>query len=763
MPIDVRDHSGEFPQKQQLAAPEGAPNVLVVLIDDMGFGASSAFGGPCAMPTAERLAGDGLRYSRFHTTAVCSPTRAALMTGRNHHSVGMGSLPELASAAPSYDAIRPLSAGTLAQTLNYNGYATGAFGKWHQTPAWEWGPTGPFDRWPTNEGFEKFYGFMGGAANQYSPSLLDGHRFIDPPAGEDEGYHLSEDLVDQTKDWIRRVRTFDTRPWFAYLSFGATHSPFHVPESWRDRRRGDFDGGWDVLREQTLQRQKALGVVPEETELAPWPADVPHWDDLDDTQRAVGARMMEIYAAFAEHTDAQVGRLVDHLEQLGELDNTLVLYVLGDNGASPEGGFEGAINESRRYNGIVQTSEEMLSELDGIGGPKTFPHYPTGWALSLNTPYQWAKLVASHYGGTRNGLIAHWPERIADSGGIRNQWHHVIDVVPTVLEAVGIPAPETIEGIEQDPIQGTSFQYTFDDADAKGRHLTQYFEVFGNRGIYHHGWTAVTKHLTPWEFFNLPERIAFDDDRWELYDTDSDWSQARDLSAEHPEKLAELQKLFLEEARKNEVLPLDDRDVAERIDAKSAGRRLPAAARSVVLTHDDGHLRSAIVPNMKNTSFQVFVDLEADEGSDGVLVAYGGWQAGWSLYVSAGRLTYVYNFLGLEWTYIEAEVELAPGRHLVEFRYEYDGGGPGRGGNGRFFIDGEDAGGGRLERTVPVGAGSSDAVNVGIDRGSPVTDRYSRGDGNRYRGQIESVTIRVGDDLVEPSGEQIVKSAMATQ
>jgi arylsulfatase A-like enzyme len=756
--FDIRDQP-PFAPREQLHAPEGAPNVLLILIDDMGFGAPSAFGGPCAMPAADALAEGGLRYSRFHTTAVCSPTRAALMTGRNHHSVGMGALPGLSSDAPGYDTYRPLSAGTIAQTLRYNGYATGMFGKWHQTPADEIRVTGPFDRWPTGEGFERFYGFHGGLANQFSPQLVDGTRFIEPPATEEEGYHLSEDLVDQAQEWIRQLRLHAPgRPWFTYLAFGATHSPHHVPCDWRARYRGQFGHGWDEQRERTLARQKELGVVPPETELAPWVRGVPHWDELDDTQRHVGARMMENYAAFAEHTDAQVARLIEFLRDGGQLDNTLVFYILGDNGASPEGGFEGAVNERRRQNGLEETSAEMLSELDELGGPRSNPHYPTGWALALDSPYQWAKIVASHYGGTRNGLIVHWPKRISARGEIRHQWHHVIDVAPTIYEAVGVPHPDTVDGIPQDPIEGTSFLYTFADPDAAERHTTQYFEVFGNRGVYHEGWTAVVHHLTPWEFFDPNLQLSYEDDRWELYDTAADWSQARDLSAEYPEKLAELQQLFLAEARKHKVLPLDDRNLAER--------RQPAdPVRSIVITPQDRHLSEfqGLVPSLRNTSFRIDVDLEAaSETSDGVLAAHGSWNGGWSLHASAGHPVYTHNMLGLEWTHVEATGTIPAGRHTVSVLFDYDGGGRGRGGSVRLLIDGEQVGSGRVERTIP-GFIGTEYLEVGIDRGSPVTDRYNRGGGSPYTDVIKRVSIVAGDDAIPPARDEATRTVMSTQ
>ena len=460
--VDVRDQRTPLPVRDRLTPPDEAPNVLVILLDDMGFGASSAFGGPCRMPTADTLAGDGLRFTRFHTTALCSPTRAALMTGRNHHAVGVGTVVEISSGAPGYSGMRPRSAGTLAQVLQGNGYATGAFGKWHQTPPWEQTAAGPFDRWPTGEGFDHFYGFLGGEASQFEPTLVRGTTFVDPPRTAAEGYHLSEDLVDEAISWTGQVQRHGRgKPWFCYLAFGATHAPFQVPEEWRGRYRGEFAHGWDRQREITLERQKALGVVPEDAELAPWTPGVPHWDEISDVERANGERLMELYASFAEHTDAQVGRLVEALRERGELDNTVVLYILGDNGASAEGSMTGTLNESLHFNGIEETPERIaafLAERPGdLGGPDTYAHYPAGWAVAMDTPYQWTKQVASHYGGTRNGLVVHWPAGIADRGEVRHQWHHVNDVMPTVLDLIGLPVPETLDGVAQDPLDGVSF------------------------------------------------------------------------------------------------------------------------------------------------------------------------------------------------------------------------------------------------------------------------------------------------------------------
>jgi arylsulfatase len=726
------------------------PNVLVVLIDDVGFGASSAFGGPCRTPTAERLADDGLSYTRFHTTALCSPTRAALLTGRNHHTCGMGTIPEMGTPVPGYSGVRPDSTATIARMLSDHGYTTGAFGKMHQTPPWEATTAGPFDRWPTGDGFDRFYGFLGAETNQFSPTLFDGVTPIEFPGDGQEGYHLSEDLVDRASAWIDSVTTSDpAKPWFCYLSFGACHAPFQVPPDWRDRYRGEFAHGWDEQRERTLARQKELGIVPEDAELAPWVPGVPHWEELSDTQRTVAERLMEVYAAFLEHTDVQTGRLIDALERSGQLENTLVVYVIGDNGASAEGGLEGTFNEFAGINGFPDTAERMAGRLDELGGPNTYALYPVGWAVAMDTPYQWTKQVASHYGGTRNGMIVHWPAGVAARGERRQQWHHVIDVVPTILEAAGLPEPTVVDGVQQQPIQGVSFAYTFDDPDAADRHTTQYFEMWGNRGIYHEGWTASAQHRMPWQMARTDVQ-PFEEDVWELYDTRSDWTQARDVAAEFPEKLEELKQLFQAEAAKHQVLPLEERPPGALLNPALAGRRdLMVGRRSMTLRSGQPGLREDAAPNVKNTSFAITVDLEVpDDGADGVLVAQGGRFGGWSLYVNDGRPVYCHNLFDMERMYVRADRPLTSGPHIVEFHFAYDGGGVGKGGTGTIVVDGEEVATGRIDRTTPFRFSMDETLDIGIDRSTPVTDEYGAGRVNAYGGTISAVRVDLGDDSV---------------
>ncbi|MBB6343516.1 arylsulfatase [Nonomuraea muscovyensis] len=744
--LDIRDQDPAFDRKQPLRPPANAPNVLIVLVDDMGFGASSAFGGPCGMPTAERLAAQGLKYTRFHTTALCSPTRQALLTGRNHHSVGMGLVTEMATAAPGYNGIRPNSAATMAHILKYNGYGTAAFGKMHQTPPWETSLSGPFDRWPVGDGFEKFYGFLGGETNQWEPTLLDGTTPVLPPRRPEEGYHLSEDLVDQTISWIQAQRALSPdKPFFAYLSFGATHAPHHVAPEWREPYRGRFDDGWDAQRERTLAQQKQLGVVPTEAELAPWPEEVPHWDRLTDRQKQVGAALMENYAGFAAHTDHQVGRLVDALTDMGVLEDTLIFYMLGDNGASAEGGLDGTTNELFTLNGMVDTVDDIMAGLAALGGPESYPHYPVGWALAMDTPFQWTKQIASHYGGTRNGLIVQWLGGIPRRGEVRHQWHHVIDVLPTVLEITGLPEPYSVDGVAQRPVEGVSMLYSFADADAPERHTTQYFEMFGNRGIYHQGWTAVTRHRIPWETGAQGMR-SFDEDVWELYDTSADWSQAHDLAREHPDRLARLKEQFLVEAAKYQVFPLDDRGF-ERANPEIAGRPDVLAGRTSMTLHAGmRHLQENTVPNVKNKSHTVTAEIEVPGGgADGVIVAQGGRFGGWSLYLHEGRPVYCYNYFGKQYVYVRAPEVLAPGPHTVRFEFAYDGGGMGKGGSGLLAVDGAKVAEARIEATVPFAFSADETLDVGTDSASPVSADYGS-TGNSFTGAIRYVRIDIGDD-----------------
>jgi arylsulfatase A-like enzyme len=767
LPLDAKDPQATFPPIDPLHPPDGAPNVLLVLLDDVGFAASSAFGGPIATPTAERLAANGLKYNRFHTTALCAPTRAALLSGRNHHTLGMGVITELATSAPGYSSVRPNTCAPLAQTLRLNGYSTAQFGKCHEVPVWQTSPMGPFDAWPTGGGgFEYFYGFLGGETNQYFPAIYEGTTPVEPDKTPEEGYHFTEDMTDQAIRWVHQQKSLmPDKPFFVYFAPGATHAPHHVPTEWSDKYKGKFDEGWDAIRPEILERQRALGVVPADAELTPRPEEIPAWDDMPEELKPVLARQMEVYAGFLEHTDYHVGRLLDALEDLGVLEDTLVYYIIGDNGASAEGTVNGTFNEMFVFNGAsaLETPEFVASRIDEFGTPTAYNHYAVGWAHAMDTPYQWTKQVASHWGGTRNGTIVHWPSGIRARGELRTQFHHVIDVAPTVLEAAGLPHPTTVDGVEQHPIEGTSMRYSFDGAAEADRHERQYFEMFCNRGIYDQGWTAVTRHSTPW--VTAGQLPAFDDDVWELYEP-GDWSQAHDVAAEQPEKLAELKRLWLDEARKYNVLPLDDRRI-ERFNADLVGRPLLVRGNSQLLFGGMGRLTESSLLNTKNKSHAVTAEIEVPEtGAEGVILAQGGAFAGWSLYTKDGRPTYCYNLLGLQHFTVEGDETVPTGTHQVRMEFAYDGGGLAKGGTVTLYLDGAKVGEGRVEATVPMLFSGDETADVGRDTGSPVSNDYDV-EGSVFTGKVKWVQIDLGEDaedadhLITP--EERLHVAMARQ
>ena len=763
---DAKDPDTSFPPIEPLLPPEGAPNVLVVLLDDVGFGAASAFGGPAATPVAERLAANGLSYNRFHTTALCAPTRAALLSGRNHHSVGMGSITESATSAPGLSGVKPNSKAALAMTLKLNGYSTAQFGKCHEVPPWQTSPIGPFDAWPSGGGgFETFYGFIGGENNQYYPALYDGFSPVEPARTPEAGYHLTEDLADHAVDWVRTQKALaPEKPFFLYFAPGATHAPHHVGSEWSDKYAGRFTEGWDVHRELTFTRQKQLGIVPADAELTPRPDAIPAWDDMPEDLKPVLERQMEIYAGFLEHTDHHVGRVIDAIESIGAFDNTIVFYIIGDNGASAEGTVNGAFNEMANFNGLasIETPEFMVAMKDKFGTPDAYNHYSVGWAWAMCSPYQWTKQVASHWGGTRNGTVVHWPAGIAAKGEIRSQFTHVIDVAPTILEAAGIPEPTFVNGVQQSPIEGTSMMYSFDAADAPERHDLQYFEMFGNRGIYYRGWSAVTRHSTPW----LPHEIppALDDDCWELYDGEGDWTQAHDLASEQPDRLAALQRLWLIEAVKYNVLPIDDRRY-ERLNATLAGRPQLITGTSQVLFPGMKRLSEHSVLDVKNRSFAVTASINAAAHgpTNGVIVAQGGRFGGWVLYVKQGRAKFVYNLLGIQSFETEADRDLPPGKHQLRVEFAYDGGGLAKGGDVTLFLDGDAVGTGRVDATQPVIFSADETTDLGDDYGTPVCADYAGA--SQFDGRIELVQIDVGEDdhnhLIDP--EVLARVALSRQ
>jgi arylsulfatase A-like enzyme len=760
--FDAKDPDTKYPPIEPLRPPKGAPNVLIILLDDVGFGASSAFGGPIHTPTAERLATGGLKYTRFHTTALCSPTRQAILTGRNHHTVGMGSVTELATSAPGYSSIRPDSCAPVAETLKLNGYSTAQFGKCHEVPVWETSPMGPFRQWPTGSGFEYFYGFVCGETNQHYPALYEGTIPVKPGKTPEQGYHFTEDLTDKAIAWVRQQKALmPEKPFFVYFAPGATHAPHHVPKTWIDKYKGRFDQGWDKLREETLARQKKLGIVPENAKLTARPKEIPSWDAVDDALKPILSRQMEVYAAFLEHADYNIGRLIDTLEDLGVLGDTLIYYIIGDNGASAEGTPNGTFNELFVLNGVkLETVEFMSSKIDQFGSPTSYNHYAVGWAHAMDTPYQWTKQVASHWGGTRNGTIVHWPRGIKAKGEIRSQFHHVIDVVPTIMECAGLPEPIIVNSVQQKPYEGVSMKYSFEEAKASERHETQYFEMFVNRGIYHKGWTAVTRHSTPWTF---EPPVAFDDDVWELYAPD-DWTQARNIAKDNPKMLRELQRLFLIEAVKHNVLPLDDRRL-ERFNSDLAGRPTLIQGRSQTLFGGMGRLGENTVLNLKNKSHSVTAEaVFPDRNANGVIIAQGGEFGGWSFYAKDGRLKYCYNLFGFQRFYTEAISLLPSGKHQVRMEFGYDGGGLGKGGNVTLFIDGENVGKGRVEATQPMIFSADETCDVGEESGSPVSEEYAA-DTSSFNGKINWIQLDQGTDdhdhFISP--EERLRVAMARQ
>src|SRR6266550_2090035 len=751
--LDARN--AKAPPRFDVKAPKGAPNVVVVLLDDIGFGQSSAFGGPCKMQTAEKLAAAGLRYNDFHTTALCSPTRTALLTGRNHHVNNAGAIMELATAFPGNTGIRPQSVAPVAEMLRLNGYSTAAFGKFHETPPWEVSVSGPLDRWPTHSGFDKFYGFIGGETNQWAPAIFDGTIRVEPP--HEPGYHFTVDMTNQAIAWMQAQHALTPdKPFFVYFATGALHAPHHVPKEYVDRYKGKFDQGWDTLRDQTFAKQKQMGVIPANAELTKRPKEIPSWDSQTPDQKKLEARQMEHFAGFDEHTDEQVGRLVDALQEMGVVDNTLFIYIVGDNGASAEGGPEGAYNEMMALNGIINTAEINMPHLDNWGDPSTFPHYAIGWAWAGDTPFQWTKQIASHYGGTTNGVVIHWPTRVKAKGEVRSQFTHVTDIAPTVLEAVGLPFPKSVNGTAQRPFDGTSMVYTFDNPKAKDTHTTQYFEMFGNRGIYHDGWVACTRHSIPWLMVANPPLA---NDVWELYNMTEDFSQANDLAAKNPGKLKELQSLFMKEAAKNHVLPIDDRR-AERFDAAIAGRPDLMGARTSLTVYPGmvGMTENAFI-NIKNRSFTITASVELEDGNtNGVIIAQAGAFGGWVIYMKEGKVHHEYNYFGVERTNIAGQTALSAGKHEIKYEFVADSPKPGTGGKYVLYVDGQQVAEGRIPKTEPFAFSGDEGADVGEDAETAVSNDYKQND-NKFTGKIISVTIDTKPSNLSQADKKAVEDA----
>ena len=735
----LKDSQPDFPK--QVQSPVGAPNVLIVILDDVGFGHASAFGGAVPTPAMDRLASNGLRFNTFHTTALCSPTRAALLTGRNHHSVGTGVVVEMGTGYPGYTGLVPNSTAGLPEILRQNGYATAAFGKWHNTPDNEISPAGPFDRWPTGKiwGFEYFYGFMNGETHQYYPVLYRNTTPVAQPKSPEEGYHITNDLVDEAIGWLNQLNATNPRkPWFVYFSTGAIHAPHHTPKPYSEKYKGQFDTGWDKYREETFTRQKKIGIIPESAKLTPRPKEIPAWDQQSDEAKRVYRRLMENYSGFLDQTDEQVGRLITAVEKSGELENTLIIYIVGDNGASGEGGLEGTVSEMAFLNGIQLGLEGLQAKFDEIGGPKTDPHIPVGWAWAVDTPFQWTKQVASHFGGTRNGLIVHWPNGIRYRNRLRTQFHHVIDIAPTVLEAAGIPEPKMVNGVKQKPIEGVSMLYSFNNEKAKSRRTVQYFEMFGNRGIYKDGWMAAARHgRLPWE--PVASYGNFDNDPWELYHIEQDFSQANDLAAKYPRKLKELQNAFLVEAKKYNVLPLDDR-LAERFDASLRPNPL-ANLRKFTYGPGVTGISEAASLNTHGAPFSITAEVEIGQaGADGVLAAIGGIISGWSLYIKEGKPTFYYNFFEVEHAKVQSSEAIGPGKATIRVEFAPVESGLGKPANVKLLINDKKVGHGFVPRTVAFRYGV-EPFDIGMDTVSAVSEDYKAP--FPFQGRIEKVTIEV--------------------
>lgn len=741
--------TADFPK--QVQAPKGAPNVLLILTDDVGFAASSPFGGPIPTPTFAALANDGLRYNQFHTTAMCSPSRSALITGRNHHSNSTGIIMELGTGYPGYNSVMSKANGSIAEILKQHGYNTAWFGKNHNVPDWQTSQAGPFDLWPTGLGFEYFYGFIGGDTDQWHSAIFEGTKPIE--AEEQSGAkltHFDQLMADKAIDWMRLQHSMaPDKPFFAYYAPGTSHAPHHAPKEWIAKFKGQFDMGWDVEREQTLARQIAMGIAPVGTKLTPRPKEIPAWNSLSADQKMVYARMMEVYAAALAHSDYQAGRVIQSLKDSGQYDNTIIIFIQGDNGASTEGSLQGTTNEiGVTGNGVPESIDYLKSQINQLGGPNTYNHYPVGWAHAMNTPFQWAKVVASHFGGTSNGMVIHWPGHIKDTGAIRSQFHHIIDIAPTILELTKIAAPDVMNGIKQRPIEGVSMAYTLDGPAAPTTHNTQYFELMSNRGVYSNGWMAsTTPQRLPWIATGPdPKPESF---KWELYDISRDFSQSNNVAAQNPSKLAEMKALFDIEAKKYNVYPLDT-SFATRADVTL--RPSLTLGRSS-FTYYPGAVRisEGTAPDTKNRSFSITANVVVPEGgADGVLATQGGNFGGWGLFVDRGKPQFVYAFSNQPQHKfrVASSQPLAPGKHVVKFDLVYDGGGRGKGALGVLSVDGAKVADGRIATTIANRYSLDETFDVGQDTGTAVIDTYSTRMPFRFTGTLEKLTIDLKDHPV---------------
>lgn len=757
----VKDSVPDFPKAVE--APANAPNVLLIMTDDVGFGASSTFGGPIPTPAFDRVASAGLRYTMFHTTALCSPTRSALITGRNHHTVASGAITEMATGFPGYDSLVSKSCGSVGQVLRGNAFNTSWFGKMHNVPDWMSSKAGPYDLWPTGLGFEYFYGFLGGDSDNWHPALYENIEPIEPYIGKPD-YILNTDLADKAISWMRMQHAVaPKKPWLLYYCPGSAHAPHHAPKDWIAKFKGQFDHGWDTVREETIARQKKLGIVPQNTQLTKRPEDIPAWDSLSADQKRLYARMMEVYSAALAHADYEIGRVIDAIEESGQLENTLIFYIMGDNGASAEGTFQGTTNEiAVAGNGVPESLEFLLSMIDELGGPLTYNHYPVGWAHGMDAPMQWTKQVASHFGGTRNGLAVSWPARIKDHGGFRHQFCHVIDIVPTIYEAAGLTVPKTIDGVDQKPLEGTSLVYTFDDASAAARHTTQYFEMCGNRALYKDGWIASTTPLRlPWVVAVGSEQNP-DDFHWELYHVDEDNSQANDLATEHPEKLKELQDAFDVEARKYNVYPLDS-SFASRGDPSIRPSQIRGISEFVFYPGLK-RIPEGSAPDFKNKSWSIAAEIEVPTGgADGVLATMGGRFGGWGLFVLDGKPQFVYALSNQTQHKFRtvAPDPLSPGKHTVRVDFVYDGGGIGRGATARLWVDEKQVAQERIERTVVVRFSLDETFDIGEDTGTPVVEDYVDKMPFKYQGTLFKFHVVLQPEKLDEADKQRLLGELA--
>ena len=756
----------------RVVPPKGAPNILLIMTDDQGYGVSGTFGGVVPTPALDRIAKAGLRYTQFHSTALCSPTRAALITGRNHHSVGYGVIGEMSTGYPGYDSIIGPESATIGTILRDNGYATSWFGKDHNTPTYQYSEAGPFDQWPVGMGFQYFYGFMGGETDQWTPYLYRNTTPVFPWIGK-SGYNLTTDLADDAIKYLSGLNAAapDT-PFFLYYVPGGTHSPHQPTKEWIDKFKGKFDMGYEKLRDEIFANQKRLGVIPADTQLTPWPdgqdayggAKLPRWDSLSLVQKKLYAREAEVFAGFAAYTDHEIGRVIQEVQDEGKLDNTLIIYISGDNGTSAEGTTVGTPNQMTAYNGILDLPiAEQMSAYDAWGSPATYPHMAVAWSWAFDTPFKWTKQVASHFGGTRQGMVMSWPNRIKDAGGIRTQWHHMIDIVPTILEATGIPAPVMVNGTAQRPIEGVSMAYTWDKANATeaSTRTTQYFEMFANRAIYHNGWiAATTPPVPPWLLgtVKLPDDVV-NGYKWELYNIAEDYSENNDLATKMPDKLREMQELFFVEAAKYNVFPLDN-SVLSRIIAPR-----PSATAGRTVFRYSGELPGipdSDAPSILNKSYSITAEVEVPQGGgEGMLVTLGGRFGGYGLYLLKGKPVFLYNFLDLERYRWEGQQPLTPGKHTIVFDFKYDGPGFGKGGTGMLKVDDHEVASKQVPHTVPFIMTIDETFDVGVDTRTPVDDTDYQVP-FRFTGKLATLTFNLGAEQLSDEDRQTVGVGRAT-